>query len=57
MFCEPEILHFKKVNKSVLEKITYDLEDHDHKGAIFNGKGLTFTSKLLKVTFQIFQIF
>ena len=31
VFCEPEIIHYKKINKTVLDTITFYLEDDDNK--------------------------
>ena len=31
VFCEPETIHYKKINKSVLNTITFYLEDNDRK--------------------------
>ena len=31
IFCQPETVHYKKINKSVLNTITFYLEDNDHK--------------------------
>ena len=31
VFCEPEKIHYKKINKSVLKTITFYLEDDDNK--------------------------
>ena len=47
IFCEAEILHFKK--KSDLNTITFYLEDDDHKEINFIGETLNFTLKLIKV--------
>ena len=30
VFCEPETIHYKKINKSVLNTITFYLEDNDN---------------------------
>ena len=35
VFCEPELFHYKKVSKSVLNIITFYLEDNDHKEVDF----------------------
>ena len=47
VFCEPETLHYKKLNKSVLNMITFCLEDDDNEEFNFNGKTLTFTLQLI----------
>ena len=49
VFCEPETLHYKKRNKSVLNTITFFLEDNDHKEVDFNGETLTFTLQMIKI--------
>ena len=38
IFCEPETIHYKKTNKSVLNTITFYLEDNDHKKLILTEK-------------------
>ena len=43
VFCEHETIHYKKVNKSILNTITFYLEDNNHKEIDFNGETLTFT--------------
>ena len=48
MFCEPETIHYKKLNKSVLISITFFLEDDNHEEVNFNGETLTFTLQLIK---------
>ena len=53
VFCERETVHYKKRNKSVLNTITFYLEDDDRKKIDFNGETLTFTLQLLKVKFKI----
>ena len=47
--CPPEIIHYEKVHKSVLNTITFYLEDDNHKEVIFNGETLTFTLQLIKI--------
>ena len=49
VFCEPETIHYKKINKSVLNTITFYLEDDDHKEVNFNGETLTFTLQMIKI--------
>ena len=43
VFCEPETILYKKVNKSVLNTITFYLEDDNNKVVDFNGETMTFT--------------
>ena len=45
VFSEPEKFHSKKTNKSVLNTITFYLEDDNNQGVDFNGETLTFTLK------------
>ena len=49
VFCEPETIHYKKINKSVLITITFYLEDDSDKEVIFNGETLTFTLQMIKI--------
>ena len=49
VFCEPETIHYKKVNKSVLNTITFYLEDDNNKEVNFNGETLTFTLQMIKI--------
>ena len=49
VFCEPETIHFKKINKSVLDTITFYLEDDNNKDVNFNGETLTFTLQMIKI--------
>ena len=48
VFCEPETIHYKK-NKSVLNVITFSLEDDNNEEVNFNGETLTFTLPLIKI--------
>ena len=48
-FCEPETIHYKKINKSVLNTITFHLEDDNNKEVNFNGEKLTFTLQMIKI--------
>ena len=49
VFCEPETIHFKKINKSVLNTITFYLEDDNNEKVDFNGETLTFTLQMIKI--------
>ena len=49
IFCEPETIHYKKINKSILNTITFYLEDDDYKEVNFNGETLTFTLQMIKI--------
>ena len=49
VFCEPETIHYKKINKSVLNTITFYLEDDNDKEVDFNQETLTFTLQMIKI--------
>ena len=49
VFSEPETIHYKKINKSFLNTITFYLEDDNNKVVDFNGETLTFTLQLIKI--------
>ena len=49
VFCEPEIIHYKKINKSILNTITFYLEDNNNEEVDFNGETLTFTLQMIKI--------
>ena len=49
VFCEPETIHYKKINKSVLNTIIFYLEDDNNKEVNFNGETLTFTLQMIKI--------
>ena len=49
VFSEPETIHYKKINKFVLNTITFYLEDNDHKEVDFNGETLTLTLQMIKI--------
>ena len=49
VFSEPETIHYGKKNKSVLNTVTFYLEDNDHKEVDFNGETLTFTLQMIKI--------
>ena len=48
VFSEPETIHHEKINKSVLNTITFYSEDDNNKEVDFNGQTSTFTYKLSK---------
>ena len=48
VFCEPETIHYKKINKSVLNTISFYLEDDNNKEVNFHGEALTFTLQMIK---------
>ena len=49
VFSEPETVHFKKINKSVLNTITFYLEEDNNEEVDFNGETLTFTLQMIKI--------
>ena len=49
VFCEPETIHYKRINKSVLNTINFYFEDGDHKPVDFNGETLTFTLQMINI--------
>ena len=49
VFSEPETIHYKKINKSVLNTITFYLEDDNNQEVDFNGETLTFTLQMIKI--------
>ena len=49
VFSEPETIHYKKINKSVLNTITFYLEDDNNEEVDFNGETLTFTLQKIKI--------
>ena len=49
VFSEPETIHYKKINKSVLNTITFYLEDDKNEEVNFNQETLTFTLQMIKI--------
>ena len=49
VFCEPETIHYKKIKKSVLNTVTFYLEDDNNKEISFNEETLTFTLQMIKI--------
>ena len=49
VFSEPETIHYKKINKSVLNTITFYLEDDNNEEVDFNGETLTFRIEMIKI--------
>ena len=49
IFCEPETIHYKKIKKSVLNTITFYLEDENNKEVDFNEETLIFTFQMIKI--------
>ena len=49
VFSEPETIHYKKINKSVLNTIKFYLEDDNNEAVDFNQETLTFTLQMTKI--------
>ena len=49
LFCETETVHYKKVNKFVLNTKTFYLEDDKNEKVSFNQGKLIFTLQLIKI--------
>ena len=49
VICGPETIHYKNINKSVLNTITFYLEDDSNKEVNFNQETLTFTLQMIKI--------
>ena len=49
VFCDPETFHYKRINKSVLNTITFYLEDDNNEEVNFNGETLTLTLQMIKI--------
>ena len=49
IFCEPETIHYKRINKTVLNTYTFYLEDDHNEEVNFNGETLTFTLQMIKI--------
>ena len=49
VFSEPETIHYKKINKAVLNTITFYLENNNNEEVDFNGETLTFTLQMIKI--------
>ena len=46
---EPNIILYKKINKTTLDSIQFFLEDNNHNPVDFNGETLTFTIQIFKI--------
>ena len=46
---EPNIILYKKINKTRLDSIQFFLEDNNHNPVDFNGETLTFTIQIIKI--------
>ena len=51
IYKEPRIKLFRRINKSVLSYLTFNLEDDDQKRVDFNNKLVSFTCQLVKIYF------
>ena len=49
VLCQLDTIHFKKINKSVLNAINFHREDDNQGEVIFNEETLTFTLQLIKI--------
>ena len=49
VFCEPETIHYKKINKSVLNTKELYFENDNGEETNFNGETLTFTLQMIKI--------
>ena len=49
VFCEPETIHSKQINKCVLNTITFYLEDNNNEEVDFTGETLTFPLQMIKI--------
>ena len=49
VFCETETILYRKINKPVLNTVTFFLEDDNNKEVTFHGDTLTFTLQMIKV--------
>ena len=49
VFCEPETIHYKKINKSVLKTIGFFLKEDNNGEVNFNGETLTFTLLMINI--------
>ena len=48
-FCEPETIHYKKINEAVLNTVIFYLEDNNNEEVNFNGEMLTFSLQTIKI--------
>ena len=49
VFCKPKTIYYKKINKFVLNTITFYLEDDNNKEVDFNQETMTFTLQMIKI--------
>ena len=55
-FCEPETIHYKKINNSVLNTMTFYLEVDNNEEVDFNGETLSFTLQMIKIWTNMFFV-
>ena len=53
---EPESIHYKNINKPVLNTLTFYLEDDNNEEVDFNGETLTFTLPMIKIWTKMFFV-
>ena len=51
LFLQPETIHYKKINKSVLNTLLFYLENDNNEEVNFNGETLTFTLQKIKIQY------
>ena len=49
VFCETETIRYQKINKSILNTVTFYLEDDNNEEVDFNQETLTFTLQMIKI--------
>ena len=49
VFCEPETIHYKKINKNILNTMRVRSENHNHEEIVFNQETTTFTLQMIKI--------
>ena len=49
ILCQHETIHYKKINKSVLNTLTFYLEDDNNEEVSFNGETMTFTLQMISI--------
>ena len=54
VFCEPVTIHYKKINRSILNATTFYLEADNNEEVNFNGETLTFALQLIKIYYNMF---
>ena len=49
VLCEPETIHYKRINRSVLNTVKFYLENDSDEEVNFNGEKLIFTIQMIKL--------